>query len=223
MLKKIVKPLALAAALTASSLSMAADKVTFQLDWLPGGDKAPVYVGIKEGIFEKAGLDVSISSGRGSTDAVTKMATGQSDVGTADIGALLAARAQDDVPVSAVLAYFSQAPHAFFTVKGNGVETIKDVKGKKVATSPFTSSNLFLPLVLEENGLQEKDVTLLKTDPGALGPMLMTGNVPVIIAWTTNVKDANCEMAANILNSTAISWGSKRRRPPSPCPHARPS
>ncbi|MAD45457.1 MAG: hypothetical protein CMI02_07685 [Oceanospirillaceae bacterium] len=187
MLKKIVKPLALAAALTASSLSMAADKVTFQLDWLPGGDKAPVYVGIKEGIFEKAGLDVSISSGRGSTDAVTKMATGQSDVGTADIGALLAARAQDDVPVSAVLAYFSQAPHAFFTVKGNGVETIKDVKGKKVATSPFTSSNLFLPLVLEENGLQEKDVTLLKTDPGALGPMLMTGNVPVIIAWTTNV------------------------------------
>ncbi len=187
MIKKLTRPLALAAAMTVSSLTMAADEVTFQLDWLPGGDKAPVYVGVVEGFFEDADLEVKIASGRGSTDAVTKMATGQSDVGTADIGALMAARATDSVPVSAVLAYFSQAPHAFFTVKGSGVSSIKDVAGKKVATSPFTSSNLFLPLVLEENGLQESDVSLMKSDPGALGPMLMTGNVPVIIAWTTNV------------------------------------
>lgn len=187
MLKKLTKPLALAAALTASSLTLAADKVTFQLDWLPGGDKAPVYVGIKEGFFAAEDLEVSIASGRGSTDAVTKMATGQSDIGTGDIGALMAARATDGVPVSAVFAYFTQAPHAFFTVKGNGIASIKDIAGKKVATSPFTSSNLFLPLVLKENGLAEDAVTLIKTDPGALGPMLMTGNVPAIIAWTTNV------------------------------------
>jgi NitT/TauT family transport system substrate-binding protein len=174
------------AALIASSSSFAMDKVTFQLDWLPGGDKAPVYVGIQEGFFADEGIEVSISSGRGSTDALTKMATGQAEFGGADIGALMAAKAQDNIPVVAVQAYFTQAPHAFFTVEGTGIHSIKDLKGKKVATSPFTSSNAFLPLVLQENGLKESDINLVKSDPGALGPMMITGNTDAIVAWVTN-------------------------------------
>ena len=174
------------ASLITSTSVMAADKVTFQLDWLPGGDKAPVYVGIQQGFFEALDLDVSIASGRGSTDALTKMATGQSDIGSSDIGALMAARAQDDVPVVAVLPYFTQAPHAFFVLKSSGIKSIKDLKGKKIATSPFTSSNAFLPLVLKENGFSEEDIQLVKSDPGALAPMMITGNADAIIAWVTN-------------------------------------
>tara|TARA_R110001583_G_scaffold8952_5_gene42273 strand:+ start:2452 stop:3435 length:984 start_codon:yes stop_codon:yes gene_type:complete len=169
-----------------SFTALAADKVTYQLDWLPGGDYAPVYVGIQEGYFAEVDLDVSIASGRGSTDALTKMATGQSDVGTADIGALMAAKGQANVPVVAILPYFTQAPHAFFALKSSGISSIQDLKGKKVATSPFSSSNAFLPLVLKENGLSESDMKLVKTDPGALGPMMITGNTDAIIAWVTN-------------------------------------
>lgn len=174
------------ATLMASSAAMAADKVTFQLDWLPGGDKAPVYVGIQQGFFAAEDIEVTIASGRGSTDALTKMATGQSDMGSSDIGALMAAKAQDGVPVVAVFPYFTQAPHAFFALKDSGITSIKDLKGKKIATSPFTSSNAFLPLVLKENGLAESDINLVKTDAGALGPMMITGNTDAIIAWVTN-------------------------------------
>lgn len=183
---KAVLKFSLLASLAVSSIVMAADDVTFQLDWLPGGDKAPVYVGIQEGFFAEEDLNVKVASGRGSTDALTKMATGQSDVGSSDIGALMAARAQDGVPVVAVLPYFTQAPHAFFALKSSGINSIKDLKGKKVATSPFTSSNAFLPLILKENGLSEDDIRLVKTDPGALGPMMITGNTDAIIAWVTN-------------------------------------
>lgn len=183
---KAALKLSLLAGLISSSSVMAADKVTFQLDWLPGGDKAPVYVGIQEGFFAEVDLDVTIASGRGSTDALTKMATGQSDVGSSDIGALMAARAQDGVPVVAVFPYFTQAPHAFFALKDSGIDSIDDLKGKKIATSPFTSSNAFLPLVLKENRLSDEDISLVKTDPGALGPMMITGNADAIIAWVTN-------------------------------------
>lgn len=176
----------LLAGLIASTSALAADKVTFQLDWLPGGDKTPVYVGIQQGFFAEEDLEVKVASGRGSTDALTKMATGQSDVGSSDIGALMAARAQDDMPVVAVLPYFTQAPHAFFVLKESGITSIKDLKGKKVATSPFTSSNAFLPLVLKQNGLEESDIRLVKSDPGALSPMMITGNTDAIIAWVTN-------------------------------------
>lgn len=185
MMKKTLK-YTLLASLFASSAVMAADKVTYQLDWMPGGDYAPVYVGIQEGFFADVDLEVSIASGRGSTDALTKMATGQSDIGTADIGALMAARGQNDVPVVALLSYFTQAPHAFFALKSANITSIQDLKGKKVTTASFTSSNAFLPLLLKQNGLAETDIKLVKTDPGALGPMLVTENTDAIIAWVTN-------------------------------------
>ncbi|MCB5160685.1 ABC transporter substrate-binding protein [Marinomonas algarum] len=188
-MKAIIKSslrLSLLAGLISSTSAMAADKVTFQLDWLPGGDKAPVYVGVQQGFFAEEDLEVKIASGRGSTDALTKMATGQSDIGTSDVGALMAAKAQSDVPVTAVFSYFTQAPHAFFTLESSGITSIKDLKGKKVATSPFTSSNAFLPLVLKQNGLSEDDIKLVKSDPGALAPMMITGNTDAIIAWVTN-------------------------------------
>ncbi|MEL0635379.1 MULTISPECIES: ABC transporter substrate-binding protein [Marinomonas] len=185
-MKKLTRLSFIAIAVAISGSAFAADKVTFQLDWLPGGDKAPVYVGIQQGFFKAVGIDVKIASGRGSTDAVTKIATGQSDVGSSDIGALMAARAQDKVPVSAVLSYFTEAPHAFYVLDSSGINSIKDLKGKKIATSPFTSSNAFLPLVLKENGVPIDSIKLTKVDPGALGPMLMIGNTQAIIAWVTN-------------------------------------
>ncbi|MCC4273549.1 ABC transporter substrate-binding protein [Marinomonas communis] len=205
---KAALKLSLLAGLISSSSVMAADKVTFQLDWLPGGDKAPVYVGIQEGFFAEADLDVSIASGRGSTDALTKMATGQSDVGSSDIGALMAAKAQDGVPVVAIYPYFTQAPHAFFALKSSGIDSIEDLKGKKVATSPFTSSNAFLPLVLKENGLSEDDISLVKTDPGALGPMMITGNADAIIAWVTNTALFTTQAAEAGKEIVEMPWSS---------------
>lgn len=170
----------------ASTPVLAADKVTFQLDWLPGGDKAPIYVCIHHGFCSEAGLDVSIASGRGSTDAISRLAAGSSDIGVSDIGALMAARANENVKVTAVLSIFNKGPHAFYVVKGGKIASVKDVKGKTIATSPFTSSNVYLPLVLKDAGIDPSEVKLIKADPGALGPMLMTGNADGIIAWMTD-------------------------------------
>ena len=168
--------------------AMAADKVTYQLDWLPGGDKAPIYVCIHQGFCADAGLEITLEPGRGSSEAITKIATGTSDIGSAGIEALMAARVTESVPVTAVMNIFNTGPHAFYTTTESGITTLADVKGKSVATSPFTSSNVFLPLVLEENGMTEADITLTKSDPGALGPLLMTGQSDAIIAWLTDVS-----------------------------------
>lgn len=166
----------------------AADKVTYQLDWLPGGDKAPIYVCIQEGFCEDAGLDVSIEPGRGSSEAITKLSTGASDIGSAGLGALMAAIATEGVPVTGVMSLFNSGPHAFYTTADKGIKNLNDVAGKKIATSPFTSSNVYLPLVLQDNGMEESDIELTKADPGALGPLLMTGKTDAIIAWLTDVS-----------------------------------
>jgi len=181
--------LSLVTSLAALALPAAAqDQVTYQLDWLPGGDKAPIYVCIQEGFCADAGLEITLEPGRGSSEAITKVATGTSDIGSAGIGALMAAVATEDVPVTAVMSIFNMGPHAFYTTTESGITTLADVEGKSIATSPFTSSNVFLPLVLGDNGLSEDQIKLTKSDPGALGPLLMTGQADAIIAWLTDVS-----------------------------------
>ncbi|WP_240610047.1 ABC transporter substrate-binding protein [Billgrantia endophytica] len=184
------KPLAMLLAgtllLSMSPLSHANEQVTFQLDWLPGGDKAPVYVGLAQGFFEEEGLEVRISQGRGSTDAMTKLATRQADIGLADITALMVAQAEGGIPVKGVYSVFSQAPHAFYVLESSGIESVADVEGKRIATSPFTSSNLFLPLLLELNGVDDGDIELIQSDPGTLSPMLLNGRTDVVISWVTD-------------------------------------
>ena len=207
-MNKLLKYTVFASMLT-SSVAMASDKVTFQLDWLPGADSVPVYVGLQEGFFEAEDLEVTISGGRGSTDAITKLATGSSDIGNADIGALMAAKGQDNVPVVAVLPYFTQAPHAFFTLKGSGISSIKDLKGKKIATSPFSSSNGFLPIVLKEHNLTEGDIKLTKTDPGTLGPLMITGKMDAVIAWTTNSERFKAQAASAGKEIVSMPWSSE--------------
>lgn len=164
----------------------ALDKVKFQLDWLPGGDKAPVYVGVARGFFAEEGLEVSIAQGRGSTDAISKIATGTADVGLSDLVALLVAKAGQQVPVKAIYSQFNKAPYAFFVLENSGINTVADVAGKKIATSAFTSANVFLPLLLEVNGVAEDSIQLIKADPGALNPMLIMGRTDVVISWITD-------------------------------------
>ncbi|MFD1383044.1 ABC transporter substrate-binding protein [Rhodanobacter aciditrophus] len=182
----IARTLALAGLASVSASAFAADAVRFQLDWLPGGDKAPIYVGLAKGFFEEQDLDVSVATGRGSNDAITKLATNNADMGLSDLVALLMAKAENEVPVSAVYSVFSEAPHAFFVLEDSGIESVKDVEGKRIATSPYTSSNVFLPLLLNVNGVPEDSIKLTKADPGALNAMLIQGNTDVVISWVTD-------------------------------------
>jgi NitT/TauT family transport system substrate-binding protein len=165
--------------------AFAADKVTFLIDWLPAGDKAVPYLGVQKGLFADEGLDVTIQSGRGSSDVVTKLGTGAADMGTGGLAALLQARAQSPVPVKAVMSIYTLQPDAIFTTEDSGISTLKDVAGKNIATATFSSSNVSWPLVLKANGVDPAKVDLLKADPGALAPMLAAGKVAGTINWVT--------------------------------------
>jgi NitT/TauT family transport system substrate-binding protein len=119
----------LTVALGAGAPAFAAEKVTFLIDCLPAGDKAVPYLGVQKGVFAEEGLDVVIQSGRGSSDVVTKLATGAADIGTGGLAALLQARAQSPVPVKAIASIYTLQPDAIFTTEDSGISTLKDVAG----------------------------------------------------------------------------------------------
>lgn len=163
----------------------AEEAITFLIDWLPAGDKAAVYLGVEKGLFKQEGLEVTIQSGRGSSDVVTKLGTGAADMGTGGLAALLQAKAQSAVPVTAVMSIYTMQPDAIFTTADSGVSSLKDLVGKTIATATFSSSNVAWPLLLKANGVPADGIRVLKVDPGALAPMLATGQVAATINWLT--------------------------------------
>lgn len=84
--------------------AMAATKVQFALDWKFEGPSAPYFLAIDNGHFSKAGLDVEISPGKGSLDAIPKVATGAYPFGFADINSLIKFLDQNPgAPVTAIM------------------------------------------------------------------------------------------------------------------------
>ena len=64
-----------------------------------------------------------------------------------------------------------------------GVESIKDLKGKKVGVEVGFVGHLLLLKALEENGLTESDVTLVNVPTNETPQVLSSGEVEAIVAW----------------------------------------
>ena len=184
----------------------AAEKVTFLLDWIPAGDSATVYVAVQKGLFAAEGLDVTVQSGRGSSDVITKLATGTADMATGGLAALLQAKAESNVPVTAVYSIYTAQPDAIFTTEGSGIDSLKDLVGKKVATATFSSSNVVWPLVLEANAVDPAKIDVLKVDPGTLAPLLATGKVDAVINWVTGAPAFEGPLGEANKKLKLISW-----------------
>ncbi len=171
-----------------SAAARADEKVKYVLDWFPAGYIGFAYVGIKEGYFKEEDLDVTVEIGRGGSDAVARVAAGTDDFGAASLSSLMNAAANSPgLPAKAVLAIYSKSPDAIVTKVGSGIETIKDLDKKSLATATFSGSNQVWPLMAKRNQLDPDNVKFLKVDNNALGPMLATGKVDAVISWVTSV------------------------------------
>ena len=57
--------------------SASAEKLTFTLNWVAGGDHAPYFYAQKMGWYKQAGVDVEFETGRGSAASAQKVGAGR--------------------------------------------------------------------------------------------------------------------------------------------------
>jgi len=137
----------------------------------------PHYTALEKGWYREEGLDVKILRGAGSGDTIKRIAVGQGDVGSADFSALVAARANEDIRVKAIAAYFRRPPHSIFVREGTGINTAKDLAGKTLAITPGNSHKILFPLLAKLAGFDPDSVKWVTMDGAAMGPALITGRV----------------------------------------------
>lgn len=64
-----------------------------------------------------------------------------------------------------------------------GIKSIADLKGKKIATTAGTTAHVFLDTVLRENGLQPTDIELLNQRMPDAVTSFISGAVPAVALW----------------------------------------
>ncbi|MBV1796505.1 ABC transporter substrate-binding protein [Siccirubricoccus sp. G192] len=163
--------------LAATRPASAEDRALLQLDWIPTGEHAAYFAGLARGFWREQGIVLSITRGYGSGDTVNKVAAGAAQFGVADIGAVLAARARQNVPVRSISAVYTHSPHSLFVLRSSGITNFRGLEGKRIAITPGNSHRLYFPEVARRSGTDPSRITWVNTDASAMAAMLISKRV----------------------------------------------
>ena len=159
-----------------SNVADATDTLRVRLDWSPWGDQVPFHLAVKKGWYAKQGLNVQLEDGNGSVSTVQIVGNGDYDLGHASLATMAIARSKG-LQVKAVAGFIRQNDIGLMIGKDTGVNSPKDLKGKKL---PFTAGSLeppFLDRFISAGGLTRDDLELTNVDAANKGTLYMSGRV----------------------------------------------
>lgn len=168
------------------STTARAQDVKLLLDWIPTGDYSAYYAAADRGFYKDVGLNVMIERGFGSSDTVTKVASGVAPFGIADIGALMAGRVRSQVPVRAIASIYTRPPHSIFVLGDSPIKSFKDLEGRSLAGAPGSAVRVFLPLVLMRNNVDITKINIINSEPATMGPLLVSGKANAVTGFLPN-------------------------------------
>lgn len=97
-----------------------------------------------------------------------------------------------------VILTVSEGLYRIVARRSAGIDSLADLKGKRIATVPPTSAGYFLHLMLRKAGLTEADVTLVPVAPLSDMPRaLAEGKVDAISIWEPMSEDAAALIGAD--------------------------
>ena len=186
MIKNLIRTALISLSMIFVSVSSYADtKVQFALDWKFEGPSAPYFLAIDNGHFKAGGMEVEISPGKGSLNAIPKVATGAYPFGFADINSLIKFIDQNPgAPVTAIMMVYDKPPFAIIGRKSLGINGPADLEGSTLGAPPPDGAWAQFPSFAKANGI---DVGKIKVEP--LGfptrePMLAEGKVDSVTGFS---------------------------------------
>ncbi|MBB5723275.1 NitT/TauT family transport system substrate-binding protein [Loktanella ponticola] len=168
-----------------ATTALAETDLPFALDWKFEGPSAPYFHALDSGLFTDADLNVTISEGAGSLDAIPKVATGAFPVGFADINSLMRFLDQNPgAPVTAVMMIYDKPPFAVVGRKSLGISEPADLAGSVLGAPPPDGAWAQFPIFAAETGLDMATITVEPVGFPTREPMLAEGEVQSIAGFS---------------------------------------
>ena len=180
-----VEALAVAALVFAAALPSAASaaetNLSFTLDRKFEGPSAPFLLPLDQGYYKAEGLNVSFDPAARTIETIKRVASGDYDMGFADINAMIKYRdANPKTPVKAVFMVYNRPPFAVIARKSRGISAPKDLEGHKLGAPANSGSFSVWPIFAKANGIDPSKVTVEGIGVQVRNPMLAAGQVDAI-------------------------------------------
>ena len=185
-MKQLTKYLAIGLATVFTAVASHAEtNVQFALDWKFEGPSAPYFLAIDNGHFAAADMNVEISPGKGSLDAIPKVATGAFPFGFADINSLIKFLDQNPgAPVTAVMMVYDKPPFAVIGRKSKGVSGPGDLEGSVLGAPPPDGAWAQFPSFAKANNINMDKITVEPVGFPTREPMLAEGKVDSVTGFS---------------------------------------
>ena len=170
----------LAFALLAPALPAAAgEPVNLILNWAPTADHSPFYYAKALGWYEKAGIDLTIETGKGSGVSSLKVGSGGSPFGISDLATMLVAKSKG-ADVVALMSIYANTGQTFYWLKSYGVNGARDFPNHKIGNPPGDASRVMWPAFAKAAGIAPDAVNFVNVGPTAKIAALKSHAVDII-------------------------------------------
>ncbi|MGH3279062.1 MAG: ABC transporter substrate-binding protein [Trebonia sp.] len=156
-------------------------KVSFTLNYLPGGAQAGFMYGKSLGIFSKAGIDLNIIPGNGSLTTAELVSNGKADLAYVDAPTAFSVAARGG-PITVVAPILQVNGFAIIALKGSGVNSVKDLVGKRLGVVTGLAPTVLLPAVLSANGVTASSIHMVHMQSSSQLGALLQHQVDAIVA-----------------------------------------
>lgn len=141
-----------------------------------------------KGIFVKQGLEISVSNFTSGKQCLDTVLGGGADIATtAEAPVTAAAMAQQPIAFVAGMEYSDLKT---MTAAPAGIKTKADLRGKRIAFTAGTGSEVYTSVLLKAAGLTSKDVTLVNLRPQEMLPAMAAGSIDAFDTWEPHVANA---------------------------------
>ena len=163
-----------------------AEKLTVLLDWFVNPDHGPLIVAQEKGYFEEAGLEVELIAPADPNDPPKLVAAGKADIAIS-YQPQLHLQAAEGLPLVRIGTLVATPLNSLVVLADSPIQSIADLKGKKVGFSVGGFEDALLAAMLENVGLKLTDVELINVN-WALSPSLVSGQVDAVIGAFRNFE-----------------------------------
>jgi putative hydroxymethylpyrimidine transport system substrate-binding protein len=156
------------------------------LDFYVNPDHAGVYMGLENGRFEEAGLDVTPRVPSDPAAPIKLVAAGRADLAISYEPEVLIARDQGQ-PVVAVAALAPSPLTSLISLPEGGIARPADLRGKTIATAGIPYQQAFLDAILREERIDPAEVETQNVGLGLL-PAVISGRADAMLGGFRNVE-----------------------------------
>lgn len=168
------------------SIAQAVAPLRVVLDWFVNPDHAPLFLAQQNGYFKDAGLEVELIAPADPSDPPKLVAAGKADIAIDYQPRLLLERAQG-LPIAQVGTLIDQPLGCLAVLASSPIQSIADLKGKRIAYSSATVDMATLSTMLAAHGMQMKDVEPIAVGYG-LTQALLSQHADAAIGVMRNIE-----------------------------------